>query len=114
MIPSKEAFAKSVFLCCAIASAAVILVILGFMVALGIPLFRESTLSAIWTGPWAPPRGAYGIWAMIAGTFWIAFTATMICLPLSLGMSFVISCLGKRHIRRLLGALVRCPSGVKR
>ena len=46
MIPPKEVLAKSVFVCCAIASAAIILAILGFMVALGIPLFRESTFSA--------------------------------------------------------------------
>jgi phosphate transport system permease protein len=112
MMPSKDALAKRVFLCCAIASAAIILAILGFMVALGIPLFRESPFSAIWLGPWAPHRGAYGIWAMISGTFWIALLATIICLPLSLGMSFVISSLGGRRIRNLLGALVRFMTGI--
>lgn len=112
MSPSKEVLAKSVFLCSAISSAAIIVAILGFMVALGIPLFRESTFSAIWTGPWAPHRGAYGIWAMIAGTFWIALLATIICLPLSLGMSFVISGLGGRRIRKLLGAMVQFMTGI--
>jgi phosphate transport system permease protein len=112
MMPSKDALAKSVFLCCAIASAAIILAILGFMVALGIPLFRESPFSALWLGPWAPHRGAYGIWAMISGTFWIAFLAAMICLPLSLGMSFVIASLGGRRVRKLLGALVRFMTGI--
>lgn len=112
MMPSKEVLAHSVFLCCAVASAAIITAILGFMVALGIPLFRESTFSAIWTGPWAPHREAYGIWAMISGTLWIAFLAAMICLPLSLGMSFVISSLGGRHVRKLLGTLVRFMTGI--
>jgi phosphate transport system permease protein len=111
-MPSKEAVAKSVFLCCAIASAAIILAILGFMVALGIPLFRESTFSAIWTGPWAPHRGAYGIWAMISGTIWIATSAALICLPLSLGVSFVISSLGGRRTRKFLGTVVRFMTGI--
>jgi phosphate transport system permease protein len=111
-MPLKEAVAKSVFLCCAIASAAIILAILGFMVALGIPLFRESTFSAIWTGPWAPHRGAYGIWAMISGTIWIATSAALICLPLSLGVSFVISSLGGRRTRKFLGTVVRFMTGI--
>lgn len=112
MMPSKEAIARSLFLSCAIGSAAIILAILGFMIALGIPLFRESTVTAIWAGPWAPHRGAYGIWAMIRGTIWIAFSAAMICLPLSLGMSFVISSLGGMHIRKLLAGLVRFMTGI--
>ncbi len=112
MTPFKEVLAKSVFLGCAIASAAIILAILGFMVALGVPLFKESTFSAIWTGPWAPHRGAYGIGAMISGTFWIAFSAAMICLPLSLGTSFVIASLGGRRVRKFLGTLIRFMTGI--
>ncbi len=112
MMPSKEVLAKSIFLCAAISSAAIILAILGFMVVLGVPLFRDSPFFAIWTGSWAPLRGAYGIWAMIAGTFWIALLATIICFPLSLGMSFVITSLGGRRIRKLLGALVRFMTGI--
>ncbi len=112
MMPSKEVLAKSIFLCAAISSAAIILAILGFMVVLGVPLFRDSPFFAIWTGSWAPLRGTYGIWAMIAGTFWIALLATIICFPLSLGMSFVITSLGGRRIRKLLGALVRFMTGI--
>ena len=112
MMVSKDVFAESVFLCCAISSAIIILAILGFMVALGIPLFQEIPLSDILNGPWAPHHGAYGIRAMIFGTFLIAFLATLICLPLSLGMSFVISSLGGRRSRRLLGAIVRFMTGI--
>ena len=112
MMPSTEVFAKSLFLCCAIFSAIIILAMLAFMVALGVPLFQEKPISDILNGPWAPHRGAYGIRAMIFGTFLIAFLATIICLPLSLGMSFVISSLGGRRTRRLLGAIVRFMTGI--
>jgi phosphate transport system permease protein len=94
------------------ASAGVILAILGFMIALSIPLFRESPLLHIWAGPWAPRQGTYGIWPMITGTLWIAFLAAIISLPLSLGMSFVISGLGGRGLRRVLGASVRFMTGI--
>jgi phosphate transport system permease protein len=112
MMPTKDMLAKSVFQGCAIVSAVIILAILGFMIALGAPLFKESSFCAIWVGPWAPHQGAYGIWAMIAGTFWIALSATIICLPLALGMSFVISILGGRLVRRVLGSLVRFMTGI--
>ncbi|MBW2368348.1 MAG: ABC transporter permease subunit [Deltaproteobacteria bacterium] len=108
---SKEIFAKSVFLFCAIASAVIILAILGFMIALGLPHFKGSTV-AILTGPWAPHKGHYGILPMISGTLWIAFLATALCLPLSLGTSFVITSLGGPRLRRLLGALVRFMTGI--
>jgi len=49
---------------------------------------------------------------MIAGTIWIALAATLICLPLALGMSFVISILGGRRVRRVLGSLVRFMTGI--
>ncbi len=112
MTLSKETLAQGVFLCSAIASAFIVLAILGFMVALGVPLFRESAFSDIWTGPWAPHRGDYGIGAMISGTFWIAFLAAIISLPLSLGASFVSVSLGGRRVRGLLGALVRFMTAI--
>jgi len=49
---------------------------------------------------------------MISGTLWIAFSATLISLPLALGVSFVISGLGGRPIRKLLGTLVRFMTGI--
>jgi phosphate transport system permease protein len=112
MSHSKEVIAQSVFFLCAIASALIILAIFGFMVALGLPLVEGSNFLAIWTGPWAPHRGLYGILPMISGTLWIAFSATAICLPLSLGTSFVITSLGGLPLRRMLGTLVRFMTGI--
>ena len=112
MSNSKEVIAKSVFFLCAIASAVIILMILGFMIALGLPLFEGSTFLTIWTGPWTPHQGLYGIWPMISGTLWIALLATALCLPLSLGTSFVITSLGGLRLRRILGTLVRFMTGI--
>ena len=112
MSNSKEIIARNVFFLSAVASAAMILAIFGFMIALGIPLFKAGNFLAIWTGPWAPHEGLYGIWPMISGTLWIALLATALCLPLSLGTSFVITSLGGPRFRRMLGTLVRFMTGI--
>ena len=44
MSNSKEIIARNVFFLSAVASAAMILAIFGFMIALGIPLFRRAIL----------------------------------------------------------------------
>jgi len=112
MSGSKDILARGVFLFCAIASAATVLAILFFMIALGLPHFKGSAFFAIWTGPWEPHNGLYGILPMIAGTLWIAFLAAALSLPLSLGTSFVIAGLGGLRLRRLLNAMVRFMTGI--
>jgi len=112
MKASNGAVAKSIFLFCAVASAAIIASILLFMVALGLPLFKGRAFFSIWIGPWIPHEGHYGILPMIAGTLWIAILAMVLCLPLSLGASFVISSLGGPRLRRMLNTLVRFMTGI--
>jgi phosphate transport system permease protein len=112
MSNSKEIIARNVFFLSAIASAVMTLAIFGFMIALGIPIFKADNFLAIWTEPWAPHEGLYGIWPMISGTLWIALLATALCLPLSLGSSFVISSLGGPRLRSILGTLVRFMTGI--
>ena len=112
MTAATESWAKGVFLSCVLASAAVVSSILLFMVVLGLPLFRESAFWSVWTGPWSPVQGSYGIRAMLAGTLWISLLATAFALPLSLGASFVAVCLGGPKIRKALTALVRFMTGI--
>lgn len=108
----REAVAKNVFLFCTLASAVTISSILLFMIALGLPLFQVSSFLSIWTGPWDPYQGLYGIRPMISGTLWIALPATALSLPLSLGTSFVITSLSGPGLRRMLGILVRFMTGI--
>jgi phosphate transport system permease protein len=112
MRASKEAVARCIFFFCAIASAVIVVSILLFMVVLGLPLFKGHAFFSIWTGPWIPHAGQYGILPMIAGTLWIAILAMVLSLPLSLGASFVISSLGGPRLRRMLNTLVRFMTGI--
>jgi len=112
MILSKERVAEKIFCFCAMTSAIIIVSIFIFMLALGLPVFRESSFLTVWTGSWAPDQGLYGIGPMILGTLWIATFATVLSLPFSLGTAFVISGLGGQRLRSLLGVLVRFMTGI--
>jgi phosphate transport system permease protein len=109
---SREHIAHNLFLLCTMASAVIISSILLFMITLGFPLFKGSSFFSVWTGPWDPYEGHYGILPMISGTLWIALPATALSLPLSLGTTFVITCLGGLRLRRILDALVRFMTGI--
>ena len=109
---SRETIAKGVFLFCAGASAAMTASVFLFMIALGLPFFREGSFGSVWTGPWSPHEGLYGIGAMISGTLWIALLATALSLPLSLGTAFVMASLGGPRVRKNLGILVRFMTGI--
>ncbi len=80
MRASREVIARSIFLFCTLASAVIVSAILVFMIVLGLPLFKESAFFSVWTGPWIPHQGLYGIHPMISGTLWIALLATALCL----------------------------------
>ncbi len=112
MRSSREAIARGVLFFSTMASAIVILSIFLFMIALGLPFFRESAGFTVWTGPWVPHAGLYGIQPMIAGTLWIALLATAMSLPLSLGTAFVIAGLAGPRLASLLNTLVRFMTGI--
>jgi len=112
MSASREAIARGVLLFCTMASAVVVLSIFLFMIALGLPLFRESAGFSVWTGPWMPYEGLYGIQPMIAGTLWITLLATVLSLPLSLGTAFVIAGLAGARLGSLLNTLVHFMTGI--
>jgi phosphate transport system permease protein len=49
---------------------------------------------------------------MVSGTLWIAFSAAVIALPMSLGTAFVVTSLGGPDLRRWLWAMVRFMTGI--
>jgi phosphate transport system permease protein len=107
-----EKVAERVFMLCAAASAVMTSSVLLFMIVLGLPVFREVSILTVFSAPWSPHQGVYGIGPMVAGTLWIAFSAAVIALPMSLGTAFVVTSLGGPDLRRWLWALVRFMTGI--
>ncbi len=70
----RENIAEGAFMLCAAASAVMTSSVFLFMIALGLPIFREASFFAVFSSQWSPHHGLYGIGAMISGTLWIALS----------------------------------------
>ena len=86
--------------------------ILGFMVILGLPLMKGGLFFDLFTEPWSPHQGLYGIYPMVLGTLAIAFLGVLVGFPLSLGCASLISVLGPRPVSRFLKKVVQLMTGV--
>lgn len=102
----------NIFRLCAGLSTVITISVFVFMLILGLPLFRDTSVLSLWAGPWAPQEKLYGIGPMIAGTIGIAGFATLLALPLSLGSAFVITTLGHPGLRTGLKAFIRFMTGI--
>ena len=100
-------FAGASFLC-----AAVTLCVLGFMVSLSLPVLKSGMLWKILTDSWSPDHGRFGIFAMVAGTFYIASLSIVIGLPVSLGCAFFMQITHKGRAGRLLKKLVQFMTAI--
>ena len=107
-----ERLVRHVFALAAALSAAVTLLIFGFMVILGAPLIREGSMAVLFTASWQPVQGVYGIAPMIVGTLTIAGLALVFGFPVSLGCAALISGLGRGTLPKLLHRLVRFMTGI--
>ncbi len=81
---------ESLLRAAALASASVSVLIFAFMAYLGYPLVEKGQLGNLFTRPWLPDQGLYGIYPMIVGTLWIASLALLFGFPLSLGYAALI------------------------
>ena len=85
-----------------------ILIILFYFSA---PFFMENGFE-IFVTPWHPISGEYGIFPMIAGTFFIAFPALAIAFPFSLGFAIFASETGPYFLKKPAIFLIRLASSI--
>jgi phosphate transport system permease protein len=110
----KEKISLVVFYGVSILSAAITLVILGFMIYLSFPVFSEGLFFNMLTKPWSPDQGLFGLGPMIIGTLCIALLALTISFPVSLGCSFFIGILSPkglgRHFKKIVELMTAIPT----
>jgi phosphate transport system permease protein len=97
----------SALVCCLL-----VLLILGFMIVTGLPLFSQNQAMDLLTGAWSPSNDLYGIAPMILGTLWISLLSVVISFPMSLGCAAYISVLGGYKKATLMGGCVRMMTGI--
>ncbi len=86
----REKTAHTFFAGASFLSAAITLLVLGFMILLSLPMLENKMLWDILSDPWSPDHGQFGILSMIIGTFYIAGLSLLVSFPVSLGCSFFI------------------------
>ena len=96
----------------AYASAAVTLLIFGFMAALGLPLLRDGRFFQTLLGAWSPVHHRYGIYPMIWGTLSITGLGFSLALPMSLGCAAFIQVTAPKGVARIFHHLVRLMTGI--
>lgn len=108
----RETIAKTTFLSAAWLSAALTLIIFGFIAVLGYPVLRDGQFLNILAGPWSPVNQRYGIYPMIIGSLSIAPLGLAIAVPLSLGCAVFIHVVAPRGLGRLLHKMVHMMTGI--
>ena len=107
-----ERTAERLFFLAVAVSASLTVLIFGFMVVLGLPLFEGGLFFDLLTSPWQPQRRIFGIRPMIVGTLAIASLSLGVAFPLSLGVSGLIAIIAPGRIARLVKAAVRLMTGI--
>ncbi len=109
-----ERIIESLLRAAALASASVSVLIFAFMAYLGYPLVENGRLGNLFTRPWLPDQGLYGIYPMIVGTLWIASLALLFGFPLSLGYAALIQLTMDRKsaFSRLLRKVAEIMTGI--
>lgn len=107
-----EKFAEKLLLLSAIVSISLTILIFGFMLILGLPLMTEGNFFNLFTQPWSPHQGLYGIYPMIIGTIAISFLSIVFAFPLSLGCASLISLLGPRWFSKFFRKIIQFMTGI--
>ncbi len=99
-------------LAAALAGGAVSLLIFGFMLVMGLPLFGGGFLPRLLAGAWNPGAQAYGILPMLAGTLGIALASLIFAFPISLGCAAFAAAIAPQRIRRFFRRMVQLMTGI--
>ncbi len=96
----------------ALACCLLVVLILGFMIVTGLPLFGQSQATDLLTGAWSPHNGRYGIAPMILGTLGISILSVIISFPMSLGCASYICVLGPHGKATIMKRCVQMMTGI--
>ena len=112
MRPTREKLIEGWFLVSAVASSLVTVSILLFMLIMGLPLIAGGHFFELFTAPWDPDHGEYGIRAMIMGTLAIAPLGLLIALPVCLGTAALVTSFAPRGPALLIRRFVQLMTGI--
>jgi phosphate transport system permease protein len=102
----KTARADTTFRWFAFAAASLVLVVLGsialIMTDRAVPVFREMGFSFFTSTRWSPADGLYGALPFLFGTLYTAAIATVLAVPISVGVALFVTQIAPPKLRRPL------------
>ncbi len=107
-----ESLVERFFLFAAAGSALATVSVFVFMFFLGLPLVLEGHFLELFTSPWAPDQGVYGIRSMIVGSLVISVLSLIFAFPLSLGCSILTAVLAPGGMGLILRRTVEFMTGI--
>ncbi len=107
-----ETVTEKLFLCAALVSVSIVIIIFGFLVFFSFPLIAEGHFFGLLTKSWMPTHGSFGIYPMIAGTLFIACSSIAIAFPVSLGCACLITVFSSTNVSWLVRKVVQLMTGI--
>lgn len=105
--------ARYTMLVCAISSFVILLAIAVFIIAKGLPAFKEvNPFDFLFGTVWRPGSSQYGILAMIIGSIAVTFGALLLAIPLGIACAILLAEVAPFHIRQLLRPAVELLVGI--
>jgi len=83
-----------------------------FLLFFGLPLLQSGQLVELLFSSWSPSSGLYGIYPMLTASLLLAILSMLMSLPISLGVSFLITSLAPPKLRHFLLGVVRVMTGI--
>ena len=103
---------KYLFLTAAVLVGLLTAAVFLFLLFFGFPLLQSGQLLELLFSKWSPQQDLYGIYPMLTASFLLALLSMLISLPMSLGLSFLITSLAPLKTRRVLLGVVRVMTGI--
>lgn len=108
----QEKIIEKIFPVAAFTSAAATVLIFGFMVVLGLPLFTSKNILSFFFKSWEPLSQSYGIYQMIFGSVLIALFTVCIGFPLCIGYTALMTLYSPRIVRAVLRKIIILMGGI--
>lgn len=112
MIKTKIDSAHFVFLCSAVATALIVILMFGFIFWTAIPVFRLEGLYFIFGSVWNYQTGQFGIFLFIVGTLLVTITTLIIAVPLGILTSIYLAEFAPPKLEKILRPLVELLVGI--
>ncbi len=109
----EEYIVKRGLMIVAVISVIIIILIIGFVFAQGLPAIREvGLINFIFGMNWSPTHDEYGIFPMIIGTIEMMIISLIIAIPLSVGCSIFMTEYATHTMNRILKPTIQSLAGI--